>query len=201
MSSNHTRVTALTECSVMLSLSVVLSFVQIWHMPMGGEVTLFSMLPVALISVKYGVRKGLSTAFLFGLFHLLRGLASGEVFVYCATALAVVICTLFDYIFPFSALGLSGLFRKKGTPGICAGILLSVFLRFSCHFVTGAVIWAQFAPEGQSKYLYSLLYNGQYMLPEGVMTVLGAAALTRLDRVRSLLKITETDAKQKQKNI
>lgn len=187
MSNNHSKTTVLTECSVMLALSVVLSFVQIWHMPMGGEVTLLSMLPVALISVKYGLKQGLTTAFLFSLFHLARGVASGEVFVYCATAFAVIVCVLFDYIAPFTVLGLSGLFRKKGSVGVCAGIILSLLLRFCCHFITGIVIWAQWAPEGQSKYIYSLIYNGQYMLAECVLTAAGAAVLMRIPRIRQLL--------------
>lgn len=187
MSSNHKKITALTECSVMLALSIVLSFVQIWKMPMGGEVTLLSMLPVALISVKYGIKQGLSTAFLFSLFHLLRGIAGGEVFVYCATGFAVVICVLFDYIVPFSVLGLSGVLRKKGTPGVCAGIILALVLRFLCHFLTGVVIWAQWAPEGQSKYIYSLLYNGQYMLAECALTLAGAVLLMRIPRVSALI--------------
>lgn len=191
MSSNHKKITALTECSVMLALSVVLSFIQIWHMPMGGEVTLLSMLPVALISVKYGIKQGLSTAFVFSLFHLARGVAGGEVFVFCATAFAVIVCVLFDYIVPFSVLGLSGVFRKKGTPGVCAGIALALVLRFLCHFITGVVIWAQWAPEGQSKYVYSLLYNGQYMLAECVMTLAGAVLLTRIPRIRAILGLPQ----------
>ena len=189
MQSSHKKITALTECSVMLALSAVLSFVQIWHMPMGGEVTLFSMLPVCLVSVKYGLKQGFSVAFLFGLFHLVRGIAGGEVFVYCATAFAAVVCVLFDYIVPFTILGLSGVFRKKGTPGVTAGIVLAVAIRFLCHFLTGVVIWSQWAPEGQSKYIYSLLYNGQYMLPECILTAAGAAALTRIKEIRRLLGI------------
>lgn len=189
MSENHTRITALTECSVMLALSIVLSFITVWRMPMGGEITLLSMLPVSLISVKYGVKRGLATAFLFALYHLARGFAGGEVFVYCATALAAVICVLFDYIVPFTALGFAGMLRKKGTFGVAAGIAISVFVRFCCHYITGIVIWAQWAPEGQSKYLYSLLYNGQYMLPECLLTAAGAVLLMRIPRIRQLIGI------------
>lgn len=195
---NHQKIIRLTECAVMLALSIVLSFVEVWKMPMGGGITLLSMLPVCLIAVKYGTKAGLSTAFLFGAFHLFKGLASGDVFVYCATAFAVAVCVLFDYLVPFSALGLSGIFRKKGTPGVCAGITLGIFIRFLCHFITGVVIWAQFAPEGQSKFVYSLLYNGQYMLPECVITVAGAVILLRIPRVRALIGMAsakETESK------
>lgn len=189
MSSNQRKTTVLTECAVMLALSVVLSFVRIWKMPMGGEVTLLSMLPVSFISVKYGLKQGVSTAFLFSLFHLARGIADGDVFVYCATGFAVVICVLFDYLVPFSLLGISGVFRKKGVPGVCAGIVLSLTARFLCHFLTGVVIWSQWAPEGQSKYVYSLIYNGQYMLAECIITVVGAVLLMRIPRVRKLIDL------------
>ena len=71
----------LAECAVMLALSIVLSFVTIIKMPMGGSVTLLSMLPVCLISVKYGWKTGVPVAFLLAAFELIQGIAEGNVFV------------------------------------------------------------------------------------------------------------------------
>ena len=185
----------LTECSVMLALSVVLTFVKVWEMPMGGSVTLLSMLPVMLISVKYP-KWGFVCSSLFALTQLFAGIASGNVFVWCTSLFSVAVCALFDYLLPFTVLGAAGLpgnlYRgdneKKRYVLMLAGFAAVMLLRFACHFVTGVVIWGQWAPEGQSKYVYSLLYNGQYMLPEGILTFAAAAVLLKIPAVKKLLK-------------
>lgn len=177
----------LAECSVMLALSVVLSFVEIWKMPMGGGITLLSMLPVCLIAVKYGIGGALPTAFLYSVIQFAIGFASGNVFVYCTTAATWIVCMLFDYIVPFTVLGFSGIFKKKfGNIGIIAGIALMICIRFVCHYITGVYIWGQWA-EGMSPYLYSLIYNIQYMLPECILTSVAAGILIKLPAVRKLL--------------
>ncbi len=178
----------LAECAVMLALSIVLSFVTILKMPMGGSVTLLSMLPVCLISVKYGPKVGVPVAFLFAAFNLLQGVIDGNVFVYIETLPGVLVCAAFDYIVPFTLLGFAGIFRKHGKPGVVCGIALVIALRFCCHYITGVYIWGQWA-EDMSKYLYSLLYNGQYMLPECVLSCVGAAILVNIRQVRRLLNM------------
>lgn len=176
----------------MLALSAALSFTEIIKMPMGGGVTLLSMLPVMLISVRYGVGTGLCEAFAFSLFNLLQGLLSGNVFVFCEGAAAVVTVVLFDYILPFSLLGLCGLSLKikRNAPCAVAGIFVCILFRFVCHYVTGVVIWGQWA-EDMSVYLYSLVYNGSYLLPEAVLTCAGAAAALKVPQIKKLTGLTE----------
>lgn len=187
MTKRRSNLIKLAECSVMLALSVVLSFVEIWKMPMGGGITLLSMLPVCLIAVKYGIGGALPTAFLYSVIQFAIGFASGNVFVYCTTAVTWIVCMLFDYIVPFTVLGFSGIFKKKfGNIGIIAGIALMIAIRFVCHYITGVYIWGQWA-EGMSPYLYSLIYNIQYMLPECILTSVAAGILIKLPAVRKLL--------------
>ncbi len=179
----------LAECSVLLALSVVLSFVEVWKMPMGGGITLLSMLPICLVSVKYGIKGALPTAFLYSVIQFAIGFASGNVFVYCVTPVTWIICLLFDYIVPFTVLGFAGMFRKKwNDAGVIIGVALVIFVRFLCHYVTGVVIWGQWA-EGMSPYLYSLVYNGQYMLPECILTCIGTAVVIKVPEIKKLLKI------------
>ena len=198
----NTKLLMLTECAVMLALSIVLSFVKVWKMPMGGAVTLLSMLPIMLISVKYGLKGGLPVAFLYSLFQLLMGVASGDVFVYCTSGLMVVICALFDYLVPFTVLGCAAMFRKpaeKLRPDnrkaadalLLAGFVVVIVARFVCHYITGFSIWGQWAPEGQSKFIYSLIYNGQYMLPECIFTTVGAAVMINIPVIRKQLGIRD----------
>ena len=48
----------LTMSAVMIALSVALSLVKLFQMPLGGSVTLLSMLPVCMLSIMYGTRWG-----------------------------------------------------------------------------------------------------------------------------------------------
>ena len=202
-------VISLTQCAVMLALSVALSFVKLWSMPLGGSVTLVSMLPICLIAIKFGLPQGLGTAFVYSLFQLLQAIAEGDVFIYCEGWVTVVICVFFDYLLPFTVLGLAGLFkdfrllRKKKNGeykeirhfGIYLGLSLSVFLRFVCHFVTGVFIWGQWAPEGMGKFAYSLLYNGGYLLPELILTLTVSALVLANSEMRKILDIRSSDFK------
>jgi thiamine transporter len=55
--------------------------------------------------------------------------------------------------------------------------LIVMFLRFLCHYISGIIIWAVYAPDGQSPYIYSLLYNGSYMFFEAIITIIALVAL------------------------
>lgn len=198
----NSSVLTLTECAVMLALAVVLSFIKVWKMPMGGAVTLVSMLPIIMVSIKHGNKAGVATAFLFSLIQLVQGIASGDVFVYCETAGIVAVVVAFDYIVPFTVLGFAGSFRKLkigkfDTFGIYLGIALVIIVRFCCHYITGFSVWGQWA-EGMSPYMYSLLYNGTYMLPELIFTLIVSAILIQVPQIRKLLgiKIKPEDTKE-----
>ena len=138
----NSKVIILAESAVMLALSIGLDFIKIWEMPMGGKVTLLSMLPICLLSVKDGLKVGVPTAFLYSLYQLITGIAKGNVFIYTTTAAMVVICVLFDYLVPFTVLGFAGMFKKFKPAkfpelGILLGIILVIFIRFACHYITG----------------------------------------------------------------
>ena len=109
---SSTNITTLTECAIMMALSFALSCAKLFEMPMGGSVTIASMLPVMLISIKYGVGIGLSTCFVYSFTQLIQAVASANVFPYCETPATLVLCILFDYLVPFTILGLAGLFHK-----------------------------------------------------------------------------------------
>lgn len=186
--------TMLTECAIMLALSFALSCAKLFEMPMGGSVTIASMLPVMLISIKYGVGPGLATSFLYSLTQLLQAIASANVFPYCETPGTLALCVLFDYIVPFTLLGLAGLFHKakltKNTElNIYLGIIGVVVLRFFCHFVTGVVIWDQWAPDGMGKYLYSFLYNGGFLSLDFLICIVCAILMFRKAELRRLVNI------------
>ena len=168
----------LTESAVMIAVATVLSLLKI-DLPFGGGVTILSMLPIVLISHRWGVRWGLLTAFVYSLVQLFLGLDNVG---YASTLLAGVGIVMLDYVLAYTALGLSGLFGNS-RKGFAAGIAVTFCLRFLCHLVVGAVIWGEWMPEQfmnmtmTSPWIYSFLYNGWYMLAELVVTEIGAMLL------------------------
>ena len=72
---------------------------------------------------------------------------------------------LLDYPIAFAMLGLAGLFRKN----IYLGAVTGSLARFICHFLSGIVFFASYTPEGQSPYIYSMLYNASYLAPDMII--------------------------------
>ena len=184
----------MTECAVMLALAFALSCAKLFEMPMGGSVTVASMLPIMLISIKYGVGTGLATGAVYSFTQLMQAFASANVFPYCETGKTLALCVLFDYLVPFTLIGLAGVFHKlKLTKNVelnvYIGIVSVVVLRFLCHFLTGVVIWGRWAPDGMGKYLYSFLYNAGFLSVDFVICIACAILIFRKAELRKLLNI------------
>lgn len=168
----------LTESAVMLALSFVLSLIPVVNMPFGGSVTLASMLPVVLIAYRHGVKWGLLVGFAGSLLQLLTGLNNLS---YATSAAAAVAIVMLDYVVAFTVLGLGGIFRKSGTSqtaSLTAGVLLCCALRYLCHFLSGVTVWRDISIPADEAIVFSLSYNGAYMLPETIITVAAAVALS-----------------------
>lgn len=165
--------------AIMVAMATVLSLIQPFSLPMGGSVTLFSMVPIITVAWLYGPKWGLLTGGVMAIIQLLFGLNN---FGYVSGIGAYLILILADYIVPFTLLGLGGIFRgkiKNDAVAIGVGSFMVCFIRFLCHFVSGITIWASWADNKTWKaiLLYSLTYNGSYMLPETILTVLGCVLL------------------------
>ena len=190
------RIRALCECAIMLALAVVLSYIKFWQLPFDGSITLFSMLPVCLMAIKYGWKWGLGTAFCFSWFQILQG----GVFSWGLTPVMLIGSLFLDYILAYTVLGFAGIFRKKGYWGMLGGITLVCALRFLVHFLAGIILWAnleQFVAFGKEwvnrPVLYSICYNGIYMLPETVMTSVGAWILLKIPQMKRILTLPTKD--------
>ena len=165
------RTRMLVESALMVAVATVLSLLKI-DLPFGGGVTLASMLPIILISHRYGFKWGLFTAFVYSVLQLILGVDNVG---YATSAFMAAGVVVLDYILAYTVLGLSGLFGNS-RKGVAVGIAVTFFLRFVCHFITGVWIWGGWMPETfmnmtmTSPWMYSFLYNGWYMLAELVLT-------------------------------
>ena len=167
------------ECAIMLALAVVLNEFTPFKLPFGGSVTFFAQLPIVIIAYRHSVKWGLFTGFAMGIIEMLFGLAN---FSYVTGIVSYLILIFADYIIAFSALGLGGIFKGKIKNQALAlalgGAVVSV-IRFICHFISGVTIWGGYA-EDTPVVIYSLTYNASYMVPELIMTVIGALVLGSL---------------------
>lgn len=176
---NNTR--RLVESAVMIALAAVLSQLKIYEMPLGGSVTLASMLPIMLIAYKYGAKWGLCTAFTYSLVQLLLDL--GKVISWGMTWQAVVACFFLDYIFAFSSLGLAGIYGKN-FPKYILGMVTAVVIRLAFHVFSGTVVFASWMPKDwNNPFIYSIAYNGTFLLPDLIIClVVGAVIYKPLKR-------------------
>ena len=183
------------------------------EMPFGGQVTLVSMLPVVLISYRHGVRWGLVAGLGYAMIEMLLGARTVAAafqpgYFGDGTMIlnALIMCVL-DYLAAFTVLGLGGMFRSRiQNPGaaLCCGGVVALTARYACHVLSGYILfsgWAEwfFTQDGFPAWgaalveslspaalgwVYSLVYNGMYLIPEIILT---AAAALLLGRVKAIV--------------
>lgn len=164
----------LTETAIMLALGFILSMLTIIKMPFGGSVTAFSMLPIIVIAYRYKTPWGLLAGFAASILQMLAGMSN---LTYATSTAALIAIIFLDYIIAFSAMGLGGLFRGKikdqGT-ALALGALVACIVRYICHVIAGCTAWEGVSIPSGDSLIYSLLYNAAYMVPETVVTIVGA---------------------------
>lgn len=175
----NTNLKKLCVSAILIAAATALSFVKIIKLPWGGSITLLSMLPIALISIIYGIKQGLFSSFVYACIQLVMGITMDGLLGWGLSGGMLVACILLDYIVPFTIIGLSGIFKSKGNIGIMSGTVLAIALRYVSHVFSGIYIFASVGKiwEGFSTnnhVVYSLVYNACYMLPEMIFTTIGA---------------------------
>lgn len=166
---NATRM--LCEGAIMVALSQILSYIKLMELPNGGSLTP-AMFPILLFAVRWGLADGLLAGFVFGLLQLMFDGAYAWGWQ----------SMLLDYLVAFTPLGLAGLFRGKSW-GLFAGTLAGCLARFAIHYISGVTVYKILAPTEflnwtfSSPALYSLVYNGSYMLPNTIITLLISVVL------------------------
>jgi thiamine transporter len=148
----------LTESAIAVALSFVLGLFVLFKMPFGGSVSL-EMIPLILLSLRQGWKVGAVAGATYGLLDL-----AIDPFVVHPLQL------LLDYPLAFGALGLAGLFEPT-VRGAVLGATVAVLARFFCHFLSGVVFFASYAPEGWNPLIYSAAYNAAYLIPSLLIAI------------------------------
>lgn len=166
----------LLEIAILGAVSFVLDKIG-FSLPQGGSVTL-SMLPIIVMAFRWGMIGGMLTGFVSGLLQLIMG---GYVFTAIQAAL--------DYFVAYTLVGAAAVTLgwllhskangKKGSMvvAIVIGTMIGGLLRYIIHFIGGIVFFGSYAPEGQPVWIYSLIYNGSYMIPATILSAIVASLL------------------------
>ena len=182
------------------------------EMPFGGQVTLVSMLPVVLISYRHGMKWGFVASFTYALLEMALGAKTVSAaflpgyFGDGAMIFNALLMCLLDYVLAFTVLGLGGIFRdkmeNKGAALAC-GSLVALGARYLCHIFSGYILFSGYAewyftqegfPAWGAKLVqalnptvlgivYSVVYNGMFMIPEIVFTVMVAVILAKVPKI------------------
>ena len=203
MANKTSRIRLLAESAIMVALATVLSMLKLWESPYGGSVTILSMTPIILLSLRRGLGVGLGAGLAHSLIQLLLGLSNVA---WVPGAVGILVCVLTDYILPFTLLGLGGIFRKVKFSkndtwnlfiSAALGALLVTLLRYACHIISGVAIWYELDLQWYADdpthivhrygaWGFSAVYNGIYMIPEILTTTVATPILHKaLSRIRN----------------
>ncbi len=172
----------LCEAALMIALAVVFSLlrfppfrIDLWAN--GGSID-FVMIPIIILGWRRGALWAMPAGLVLGLLECLIGGGIGW-------GLPSV---LLDYVLAYGAVGVAGFFRNKSW-GLFAGTAAASLLRFAIHFISGVTIYKLAIGDsvelfgmnfgGDTAYLYSLIYNGSYMLGNMIIALIVALLLTK----------------------
>lgn len=151
---------------IFIALSFALSYVRLFRMPMGGSITLASLLPIMLFSYMFGAKKGVVLGFVAGMLQAIQD-----------PWIVHIGQFLLDYPVAFMSAGMAGIFKdiikKDARLAFAVGGIISALLRFSSHFLSGWFAFGTYASSYgmASAPLYSLIYTSCYVFPDSLISV------------------------------
>ncbi len=199
----------LVVSAVFIALASVLSLIQPFALPQGGGITILSMLPIVILAYRYGMLWGVASAFIYSVIQMFLGFSTVSAFFMPGDDQQVwwkaILIVLLDYIVAYTCMCLGGLFRKSGnaSTALCLGSVIALSARYLVHILSGAIFfgtWAEwwftdvmageFGASVLSTYsgfglalFYSVFYNGLYMIPEIILTAIGAFVIGKFPAI------------------
>ena len=185
------------------------------EMPFGGQITIVSMLPIVLVGWKYGMGKGVVTGFVYSLVQMALGVKTISSLIlptsddYLGGFGNVVLMFIFDYVVAYTVLGLGAIYKQKiknNSTSLALGAFTVITFRYISHIVSGYILygaWAEwfftqdgFYSWGQTimntytgnalSLVYSIIYNGFYMIPEIIITTVVAVIIGKIPQITKI---------------
>ena len=150
----HLTTRQIVFAALMIAATLVLEQLRIFHMPQGGSVTLGGMVPLILLAYLEGPIVGAIGGCLYGFLNMMQD-----------PFILHPVQVLFDYPLPYMCMGIAGLLPAHRI----ASTALAFVARFACHFISGVVFFASYAPEGMNPAVYSMVFNATYLVPDFII--------------------------------
>ena len=189
MRTHNTNLVALVEGAVMVAMGWVLDYLCSLIpfdaiLPFGGSISL-GVVPLVYFSYRRGWGWGLGAGIVYAGIQMLMSFYVPP----AGTFLALVLCIFLDYAV-YGVMGLADLFArpfgKRRLLGYgVAGALVNL-IRMVCGILSGVILWADYAPEGMNLWVYSIVYNASYMIPNAILTAVSVVLLARLADPKTL---------------
>lgn len=164
MKGSRTKWTArmLANAAISIALASVLSYIRLYKLPQGGSITVASMLPIFMFAYAYGVGPGLFVGLAYGFVQWMQD----------GFWMLTPVEGVMDYLLAFAVLGLCGLCRKLPKQyALPVGCIVGALARAIVAITAGVIFFAENAPVGQSAIVYSMGYNGLYLIPDTAICV------------------------------
>ena len=169
MENRNQNLVSMVECALFVAAAIVLDFIKFYELPNGGSLK-FVMLPLIIFALRRGFKWGTISGMLYLVISIILGREG--IFYPGSTATVIIVCILFDYIIAYSTVGLAPVFAKlfkNRLVGVGFATFMVCFIRFISHFISGATIWGDFTNGAKGAILFSISYNGSYMLPIAIV--------------------------------
>ena len=163
---------SLAYAGVCVALSFALSYVKFFSLPMGGSVTLASMLPLMLYAYVFGAKKGVFAGVIYGVLQFIQ---SPQIY--------QPMQVLLDYPIAFSAIGLAGIAKNfkflKGNmiAELVVGMTIAVLFRYAAHVISGYYVFYTWSTMDNT-FLYSVAYNSFTLVDLAIDIVAGVLLLS-----------------------
>ena len=185
---NKQYLLALVEGAMMLAVAWVIDYIcalapyNAILFPAGGSITI-GMLPIIYYAYRHGAAWGVGAGFVFSGLQIIIGWYPPPAGVWWA----FILCVLLDYVIAYAVIGLAPLFaspfgsatntRRLVGYGVGSGVVC--VLRYLSSVLSGGILWGSYAPAGMNPWVYSLIYNAGYMLPNAILTAVLSVLLCR----------------------
>ena len=158
---NRNHVKTIIEGALCIALAAVLTKLNLFSMPQGGSVDL-ELLPLILFAYRHGIKSGVGVGALYGIIRIITG-----AHVYNPVQ------AFLDYPLAFACVGAAGFMYR------IPGLIIAGLSQLACHVISGAVFFAEYAPAGESPFVYSLIYNAPIVIVKYAVSGIAAILLCK----------------------
>lgn len=181
------RVDTIAETAILISLSFILrTFLILFKMPNGGSVNL-GLTPLIILSFRRNFLIGCLSGFIVSIIHILSSAHVPP----ASNTMKILICMLFDYLVPYSCVGVCSILKKlklNNKVKILLGVFLVFIINITSFCVSGLTIWSGALPDEINVFKYVIIYNIIFAIPNFLINLIACILLSKFCNIKELDK-------------